>query len=262
MLGQGKNNFPWHAPSVFCAGRSHRIIMFKEQSIRIIPSGERHTRDYGWLKTSWLFSFNDYQDRDNLSFGDLRAFNDDVVQPGEGFADHRHSEMEIVTFVLKGEISHQDSAGSQGTVAQDQVQRMSAGTGVIHSEFNRGSVPVHMYQIWFFPNKRGLLPSYAQGTFPAAGRRDRLQALASGEGRGGLDMSADATLYACDLGPGGAIEAGGDDRLLFMYVTDGSATLEGRRIGRNDQVRMKGGATIRSDEGAELIIIDMPDKGR
>ena len=186
MLGQGKNNFPWHAPSVFCAGRSHRIIMFKEQSIRIIPSGERHTRDYGWLKTSWLFSFNDYQDRDNLSFGDLRAFNDDVVQPGEGFADHRHSEMEIVTFVLKGEISHQDSAGSQGTVAQDQVQRMSAGTGVIHSEFNRGSVPVHMYQIWFFPTSAGCCRRTPRafrprGAGPAAG-------LASGR-KGGLDMS-------------------------------------------------------------------------
>lgn len=236
--------------------------MFKEQSITVIPSERRHTRDYGWLKTSWLFSFNDYQDRDNLSFGSLRAFNDDVVQPGEGFADHRHSEMEIVTFVLKGEISHQDSAGNQGTFGQDQAQRMTAGTGVIHSEFNRGSVPVHMYQIWFYPNKRGLLPSYAHGAFPAIGREDRLQPLASGEGKGGLDMSADATLYACDLGGGGEIEAGGSDRLLFIYLTDGSALVEGREVGRNDQVRMRGGAAIRSDGGAELIVIDMPDKGR
>ena len=236
--------------------------MFKERSITVIPSERRHTRDYGWLRTSWLFSFNDYQDRDNLSFGSLRAFNDDVVQPGEGFADHRHSEMEIITFVLKGNISHQDSAGNQGTVGQDQAQRMTAGTGVIHSEFNRGDVPAHMYQIWFYPNRRGLLPSYAQGTFPAMGRKDRLQALASGEGQGGLDMSADATLYACDLSGGSRIEAGGDDRLLFIYLTDGSATVEGREVGRNDQVRMSGGANIRSDEGAELIVIDMPDTGQ
>lgn len=236
--------------------------MLEERSITIVPREKRHTRDYGWLKTSWLFSFNDYQDRENMAFGNLRVFNDDVVRPGEGFADHRHSEMEIVTFVLDGEISHQDSAGNQGTVGKDQVQRMSAGTGVIHSEFNRGSVPVHLYQIWFFPNKRGLLPTYAQGSFPKEERRDRLQTLASGEGRGGLEMAADATLYACDLSQGGEVEAGGRGRLLFVYLTSGSVTVEGREVGMNDQVRMKGGTTIRSNTGAEMVVIDMPDVQR
>jgi hypothetical protein len=233
--------------------------MFEERSITIIPEERRHTRNYGWLRTSWLFSFNDYQDRSNQSFGGLRVFNDDLVQPGEGFADHRHSEMEIVTFVLDGEISHEDSAGNKGTIGRDQAQRMSAGTGVIHSEFNRGTAPAHMYQIWFFPRKRGLLPSYAQGTFPKEGRKDRLQPLASGEGRGGLEMAADATLYACDLGEGGEIEVGGNGRLLFIYLTDGAAMVEGREIGKNDQVRMKGGTTVRSDGGAEMIVIDMPE---
>lgn len=236
--------------------------MFEEQSITIIPEERRHTRDYGWLKTSWLFSFNDYQDRGNQSFGNLTVFNDDIVQPGKGFADHRHSEMEIVSFVLDGEISHEDSAGNHGTIGRDQVQRMSAGTGVIHSEFNRGSVPVHMYQMWFVPRRRGLPPSYAQGTFPMEERRDRLQPLASGEGRGGLDMMTDATLYACDLSKGGEIEVGGSGRLLFVYLTDGVVELKGREIGRHDQARMRGGATIRSEDDAGLIVVDMPGAQR
>jgi len=225
----------------------------------VIPKERRHTRDYGWLKTSWLFSFNDYHDPNNLSFGNLRVFNDDVVQPGKGFSDHRHNEMEIVTFVLDGVLSHRDSAGNEGTVGQDEVQRMTAGTGVIHSEFNCGPLPVHLYQMWFFPRQRGLLPSYAKGSFPREGRRDRLQVLASGEGQGGVAMTADATVYACELAKGRTVHVGDRGRMLFIYLTDGAVTIEGRKIGQNDQVRMVGGTDIRAEEDTDLIVIDMPE---
>jgi len=224
----------------------------------VIPEEKRHTRDYGWLKTSWLFSFNDYHDPNNLSFGNLRAFNDDLIQPGKGFSDHRHNEMEIVTFVLEGELSHRDSAGNEGTIRANEAQRLSAGTGVIHSEFNRGPSPVHLYQMWFFPSRRGLLPSYAKGDFHQDGRQDRLQAIASGEGIGGMDMAADATIYACNLGEGKMVQIGGKERMLFIYLTSGVIDLERREVGQNDQVRMIGEANIRAEEDAKFIVIDMP----
>ncbi|NLI74053.1 MAG: pirin family protein [Euryarchaeota archaeon] len=234
--------------------------MFKEQKITIIPSEKRHSRDFGWLKTNRLFSFGDYQDHSNLSFGNLRVFNDDIVQPGKGYSDHRHTEMEIITILLDGEMMYEDSVGNKCIMSRDQVHRISAGTGVIHSGFNHGCSPAHIYEIWICPNIRGLLPSYAYDTFPAKERQSCLQVLASGEGLGGLDMFADATIYACNIGDNEEIGIYNDnDRLLFIYLTNGSAELNGHEVKKNDQVRMSGSAIIQSKEGAEIIIIDMPD---
>ena len=120
--------------------------------IKVIPAKERFSDDLGWLKTHWLFSFSNYYDSDNLQFGALRVFNDDVVMPGGGFPNHSHANFEIVTIVLEGEISHEDSMGNKTVVHVGEVQRMSAGSGVVHSEINKGEIPVHLYQLWFVPN--------------------------------------------------------------------------------------------------------------
>ena len=130
----------------------HRVTLM----IKTIRADERHFSDYGWLKTYWLFSFDTYHDPANLNHGALRVFNDDVVKPGTGFPTHSHREMEIITTVLSGEVTHEDSLGNRAVIRPGDVQRMTAGTGIAHSEYNRGSGPVHFYQIWIFPDERGL----------------------------------------------------------------------------------------------------------
>lgn len=122
---------------------------------RTIRAPERHYNDHGWLKTFWLFSFSDYYDPENINFGSLRVFNDDVVEAGGGFPTHPHSEMEIVSIVLDGQLTHADSMGNKGVIRPCEVQRMSAGTGLTHSEFNDGDTPTHFYQIWLHPDEKG-----------------------------------------------------------------------------------------------------------
>ncbi|WP_269850190.1 pirin family protein [Methanosarcina horonobensis] len=124
--------------------------------IRIIPAEARHLEDSGWLKSYMLFSFSNYYDPENIKFGSLRVFNDDTVQPGRGFSTHPHSEMEIISVVLEGEITHEDNMGNRGTLGKGEVQRVTAGTGILHSELNRGKEPLHFYQIWILPSRSGL----------------------------------------------------------------------------------------------------------
>jgi redox-sensitive bicupin YhaK (pirin superfamily) len=147
--------------------------------IQVIRASERHFTDYNWLQTYWLFSFADYYDPDNIQFGALRVVNDDVVQPHKGFGTHPHEEMEIITIVLEGEVTHADSLGTKAVIRAGDVQRMSAGTGIRHSEFNLGDVPAHFYQIWLYPDTRGVEPGYGQQSFAAADRTNRLLPVAS-----------------------------------------------------------------------------------
>ena len=149
--------------------------------VEIIKADNRHFSDFGWLKTYWLFSFSSYFDPHNIQFGALRVFNDDIVQPGMGFPTHPHEEMEIVTIVLDGEMTHEDSMGNRTVIRAGDVQRMSAGTGLTHSEFNLARKPVHFHQIWIFPDTAGLRPSYDQKTFAPQARRNRLCPVASGQ---------------------------------------------------------------------------------
>src|SRR5210317_1860784 len=146
--------------------------------IEIIKADERHFSDFGWLKTYWLFSFSNYFDPHNIQFGALRVFNDDVVEPGTGFPTHPHEEMEIVTVVLDGEITHEDSMGNKSVIRKGDVQRMSAGTGLTHSEFNLADKPVHFYQIWILPDQRGLSPSYDQKRFDTGLVKNRVYPVA------------------------------------------------------------------------------------
>lgn len=171
--------------------------------IDIIKADQRHFSDFGWLQTYWLFSFSDYYDPHNIQFGALRVFNDDVVAPETGFPTHPHEEMEIVTLVLEGEMTHQDSMGNKTVIKAGDVQRMSAGTGLTHSEFNLTDKPVHFHQIWIYPDTKGLAPSYDQESFDAEAWANRLLAVASGQGiDGAVTFHTDATIYRCSMDKG------------------------------------------------------------
>jgi redox-sensitive bicupin YhaK (pirin superfamily) len=228
--------------------------------IDIIKAGTRHFSDFGWLKTYWLFSFDDYYDPSNLEFGALRVFNDDVVAPSSGFPTHSHREMEIVTLVLAGELTHADSTGSRGVIRAGDVQRMSAGTGISHSEHNLGSSPLHFHQIWIRPDVRGLAPEYEQKSvaeIPA----NQLTPVASGEKlAGAVTVHSDSTIYLGKLAAGKTIEyAPGASRGVFVYVTAGSVAINDKVVETNDQARIRSEEKLMLEalEAASFVLIDV-----
>lgn len=230
--------------------------------IRKIEASERHFSDYGWLKTYWLFSFSDYYDPSNIQFGALRVFNDDVVAPGHGFPMHPHHEMEILTYVLSGELTHEDSMGNRGVIRAGDMQRMSAGTGLTHSEVNLGKEPCHLYQIWIYPDERGLKPSYAQHSFAGVDRRNKLLTLASGRGEPNIvHFHTDAVLSFADLDAGASVEQPADgSRRVFIYVTAGEIGIDGLHFKEKDQARIDPDGPIRIDavRAASIVLIDVP----
>ena len=230
--------------------------------IEIIKADRRHFSDFGWLKTYWLFSFADYFDPHNLQFGALRVFNDDVVEPGMGFPTHPHREMEIVTLVLDGEMTHADSMGNRAVIRPGDVQRMSAGTGLTHSEFNLAKTPVHFYQIWIFPDQAGLPPTYDQKTFVPADWKNRLCPVASGQNLPGtVTFHTNATIYRCDLDAGReAVLPQTAGRRIFVYLTSGRLTANGQMMAAKDQARidLDDPLVLKAVVPAELILIDVP----
>ena len=233
--------------------------------MKIIRADERHFSDYGWLQTHWLFSFSDYYDPTNLRFGALRVFNDDVVQPKSGFPTHPHREMEIVTTVLSGELTHEDTTGGRGVIRAGEVQRMSAGTGIAHSEFNLSDEPVHLYQIWIFPDEKGLKPGYEQRSFSAVSKKNRLLPVASGQGLADtVAIHSDATIYMSELEAGRSIDYEANiSRGVFVYVTGGTLSINGERLQSKDQARIgtEGRISIKAEEDASLILIDVSRNG-
>src|SRR5437867_4067498 len=171
--------------------------------ITVRQAGERGRFDHGWLDTYHTFSFADYHDPAHMGFRDLRVINEDFVAPGEGFGTHPHRDMEIITYPLEGALEHKDSMGTGSVISPGDVQRMSAGTGVTHSEFNHSRTdPVHLLQIWILPNRRGVTPSYEQKAFPVESKRGGLRLIVSADGReGSLRMHQDADVYAAVLEP-------------------------------------------------------------
>lgn len=230
--------------------------------IRIVQADRRHFSDFGWLKTYWLFSFSSYYDPDNIQFGALRVFNDDVVEPGTGFPTHPHEEMEIVTVVLEGAITHEDSMGNKSVIQRGDVQRMSAGTGLTHSEFNLAKEPVHFYQIWILPDERGLSPSYDQKRFDAASWKNTLCPVASGQGRPEtVTFHTNATIYLADLDSGKEIQfKTNDSRRIFVYVTNGELKINGLDVREKDQARvdLESVIEIEAVKHTSLILIDVP----
>jgi len=233
--------------------------------LEIIRAGQRHFKAANGLQTYWLFSFSDYYDSNNLSWGALRVFNDDVVQPGAGFPPHPHAEMEIVTLVLEGQITHQDSTGASETLAAGEVQSMSAGIGIHHSEFNRGEVPLHLYQLWLYPRARGLTPSYGRATFSPHHWRGRFLPVASGLGHpGAAVIQTDSAVLRCALDPGGQAQyTAGTGRKMLLYVISGGLSLEGQSLGAGDQARIAelDALCLSSPDGGEAVLVDTPARG-
>lgn len=230
--------------------------------IEIIRASNRHFSDYQWLKTYWLFSFSDYFDPHNIQFGALRVFNDDVVLPGSGFPTHPHDEMEIITIVLDGEMTHQDSMGNKTIIRAGDVQRMSAGTGITHSEFNLAQAPVHFYQIWIFPDQSGLTPSYDQKKFTADAWKNRLLPVASGQNmQGAVTFHTDATIYRCSLDAKNEVtHMATSGRRIFVYLTEGQLLVNGETLKAKDQARVdiEEPLVLKAQQLSELILIDVP----
>jgi len=230
--------------------------------IQVIRAHERHFTDFGWLKTYWLFSFAEYYDPTNIQFGALRVFNDDVVAPHTGFGTHPHKEMEIITLVLDGEVTHEDSLGTKAVMRAGDVQRMSAGTGMHHSEFNLGEVPAQFYQIWIYPDTSGLPPSYDQQSFAGVQGINRLVPVASGQGLPDVvTFHTDATIYLGTLEAQRSVthDTNGTRR-VFVYLTEGEVAVDGAQLHAKDQARIDAETTLTltAHTDTRFVLIDVP----
>lgn len=230
--------------------------------IRVRKSNERGVGRHGWLTSHHTFSFANYYDPANMGFRDLRVINEDTVTPGRGFGAHQHEDMEIISIVTEGALAHRDSTGGDGVLRRGEVQRMSAGSGVTHSEFNDSQTePVHFFQIWIMPEKDGIAPGYEQKLFPEEERRGRLRLLVSPQREdGALKIHQDARLYSAILDAGQSVEhplvAG---RGAWVQVARGGITVNGTAVVAGDGVAIEDetGITITADEAAEILLFDL-----
>ncbi len=235
--------------------------------IQVIKSAERYHADHGWLSTWHHFSFNDYFDSNNVQFGPLRVFNDDIVKPASGFPSHPHRDMEIVTYVLEGELEHQDNQGNRGRILPGEVQVMSAGTGIVHAEYNPSpAAALHLLQIWIMPRTRGLKPRWEQQRFEAGVRRNMLLAVvtpsdvpATGPSRLQIDQAA--TVFVASLDAGKSLShAGRPGRRAYLFAIAGNLDVNDARLEAGDQARIteEPDLTLTARIPAELILIDLP----
>jgi hypothetical protein len=230
--------------------------------IRLRKSNERGHADHGWLNTYHTFSFADYYDPQQLGFRALRVINEDRVQPKAGFPTHPHRDMEIITYVLEGGLEHKDSMGNGSVIRPGEVQRMSAGTGITHSEFNHsGTELVHFLQIWIVPEQKGVNPGYEQKVFPDAEKVNRLRLIACRDGReGSVAINQDVNLYAALLEPGAALTyAMPAGRHVWLQVARGSVELNGHPLAQGDgaAVSDEKQLMVAGREKAELLLFDL-----
>ncbi len=230
--------------------------------IKIIPPEQRHFTDFGWLKTYWLFSFGDYYDPKNIQHGRLRVLNDDVVEPGHGFSIHPHEEMEIISLILSGEMVHKDTMGNEITIRAGEAQRMSAGTGLYHSEWNHTDEPVHFFQIWVLPDKDKLPPSYDQKAFSPQSWHNRFALLASDKGGNDVvSMNSDGSIYRAALYGDKIVSYTPErGRKVFVYVICGKVSLNGSAMKKGAQARIKDEQVleIAVTGEADVLLIDVP----
>jgi len=217
---------------------------------------------FGWLDTRHTFSFGDYFDPEHMGFRNLRVINEDVVAPGAGFPPHPHRDMEIVTYMLSGALEHKDSLGSGAVVRPGELQRMTAGTGVTHSEFNASkSEPAHLLQIWILPARKGLTPGYEQKPIPEAERRGRFRLLAAPDGRdGAITLHADASILGALLDP----DAGAEHRLVpgrhaWLQVARGAVRCDGETLEAGDGAAVSGAdvLAVKATTASELLLFDL-----
>jgi redox-sensitive bicupin YhaK (pirin superfamily) len=230
--------------------------------INIRKSTDRGHADHGWLNTYHTFSFAGYYDPKHMGFRELRVINEDRVQPGEGFPTHPHRDMEIVTYVLEGALEHKDSMGNGSVIRPGEVQRMSAGTGITHSEFNHsGSELVHFLQIWILPDQEGVTPGYEQNVFPDEGKLNNLRLIVSRDGRdGSVSIHQDVNLYALIIEQneelGYHVPAG---RHVWLHVVRGSIELNGVSLASGDGAAVSNEEylNISGKERAEVLVFDL-----
>ncbi|HLX21877.1 MAG TPA: pirin family protein [Usitatibacter sp.] len=231
--------------------------------MEIRRSAERGLAEHGWLKSFHTFSFADYHDAKHMGFGPLRVINEDRVQPGMGFGTHGHRDMEIISYVLEGGLAHKDSMGNGSTIKPGDVQRMSAGTGVRHSEFNASDKElVHFLQIWIEPNRQGIAPSYEEKHFDDASKRGKLRLVASPDGaEGSVRLNQDAKLYATLVdGAESVTLEPAKGRLVYVHIARGTVSVNGTPLEAGDAVQLQGNDNkVRLDHGreAEVLLFDL-----
>ena len=231
-------------------------------NIKVRASKERGHADHGWLDTYHTFSFADYYDPSQMGFRTLRVINEDRVAPGRGFDTHPHRDMEIITIVLAGALAHKDSMGTSSVIRPGEVQRMSAGTGVKHSEFNHSAQePVHLYQIWILPSQKGSTPSYEQKSFPVAEKKNNLRLVASQDGReGSVTVHQDVTLYDCALDKGKEVTHQlKKGRGAWVQVKNGQIKINDVLLKEGDGAAVEDEPLLRfaAQKGSEFLLFDL-----
>jgi redox-sensitive bicupin YhaK (pirin superfamily) len=234
--------------------------------LELRPSAERGHADHGWLDTWHTFSFNRYYDPAHMGFRALRVINEDFVSPGKGFGKHPHDNMEIITVVVAGAIEHRDSMGNGEVLRPGEVQYMSAGTGIEHSEFNPSKEePLHLLQIWLLPNMENVKPGYAQKPFPFADRQDKLLLVASKDGRhGSIQISSDAELYVSRLGMAKHVEHkfganDRDQRYGWIQLIHGELDVNGAKLSAGDGLAISDTPSVRIEalKDADFLFFDL-----
>ena len=231
-------------------------------TVTLRPARERGHARHGWLESDHSFSFADYFDPAHMGFRGLRVINEDVIQPGSGFAEHGHRDMEILTYVLRGTLTHRDSTGAKGVLRHGDVQYMSAGTGIRHSEVNESDdEPVHLLQIWILPPRTGLAPSYQQRRFAEADLHNVLRRIAGPDDDGtALRTHRDARIHAARLDPGVTVSYPlGQGRGAWVQVVEGAVDLDGTTMGAGDGAAVDGcdRLTLTARDPAEILLFDL-----
>jgi redox-sensitive bicupin YhaK (pirin superfamily) len=232
--------------------------------ISIRHAAERGTANFGWLDSRHTFSFGDYYDPKQMGFGPLRVINEDRVSPGQGFGTHGHRDMEIISYVLEGALEHKDSIGTGSVIRPGDVQIMSAGTGIRHSEFNHSKTePVHFLQIWVVPDRDGIAPRYEQKTFPDADKRGRLRLVGSSDGRdGSVVIHQDVKLFAAILKTGEQVtQVLPTHRKGWLQVARGAVVMNGHDLHAGDGAAVEGEPAITvtaNTDGTEILVFDLP----
>jgi len=231
--------------------------------VKLRKSRERGHANHGWLEARHSFSFAGYQDPEHMGFGPLRVINEDRVQAGRGFGSHGHRDMEIITYILEGALAHKDSMGNGSTIRPGDVQRMSAGSGVMHSEFNPSKdEPTHLLQIWIEPDRRGVEPSYEETHFPVESRQGRLRLIASSDGReGSVTIHQDAAVYATLLdGEQAVTHAVAVGRRVYVHVARGEVVVNGQPLSAGDALMAEDERQLALEHGrgAEVLVFDLP----
>ena len=231
--------------------------------LNVRKAGDRGYADHGWLRSFHSFSFADYYDPQHVGFGPLRVINEDRVAPGRGFGRHGHRDMEIISYVLEGALEHKDSIGTGSVIRPGDVQRMSAGSGVLHSEFNASATePVHFLQIWIEPNERGIAPSYEENHFEPHAKRGRLRLIASPDARdGAVKIHQDAYVYAGLFDGAERAEHGvAPGRRAYVHVIRGDVTVNGEGLTMGDAAKLTDVSSVVIADGsaAEVLLFDLP----